>query len=386
MPASVLPEFITLSLAAGALAWTWLFYTAMMLRRSSPTLAPPAKPAEPITLSVIVATRDDPEVIDARVQNLLELGDVNRPLEIIVAVDPRSEWTADAYRARLGDRAIVIVGGRPGGKAAGLNAGVRVARGTVVVLADSRQMFVPGSLDALVSAMTVEGVAGVSGTVRQSSSDAALDAYWRADTRVRVGQAAVHSVVTTTGQIAAFRRSEYPVLPPDLICDDLYATAYVVMRGHRVTLAEDAIAIDDRTFTRTQNLQRKIRTLSGLVQVCQLLPQVLNPRKNPVWVHFMSQKVMRLLSPIFVMIGGWATFALVLRAVLPPEQARVVALIAFLPLLTVRMPIRFAAAVLGPAAFLWTPLVALYNGLRRHYDVWHSHATPQFDAERPETT
>lgn len=386
MSVSLLPEFLVLAASAGVIAWTWLFYTAMMLRRTSRVSGVERKSPDALTLSVIIATRDDPDVIYARVQNLLELGDTNRPLEILVAVDPRSEWLPDAYRARLGDRATVIVGDRPGGKAAGLNAGVRAARGSVVVLADSRQMFAPGSLDALVAGMSVEGVAGVSGTVKQSSSDAALDAYWRADTRVRVGQAAVHSVVTTTGQIAAFMRSEYPVLPPDLICDDLYATAFVVMRGHRVTLAENAIAIDDRTFTRTQNLQRKIRTLSGLVQVCQLMPSVLNPSKNPVWLHFVSQKVLRLATPIVVMIGGWATLAIVLRSGFPAGTARIVALVAFLPLLTVTMPIGFAAAVLGPAAFLWTPLVALYNGLRRHYDVWHAHASPQFDAERPEVT
>ena len=374
-------ELGALGVSSGLLVWTWGLYTAWMAWRARHAQALPTLPAHAVSFSVVIATRDDPAVLAVRVDNLRALPDRNRPADIILAVDSRAEWSLADYEAALGADVRVVQGDAPGGKSAGLNAGVRASSRDIVVLADSKQQFVAGSLDALLAAFLEPNVAGVSGTVRQSSGDSALDAYWRTDTLVRRGQSAAHSVVTSTGQIAAFLRTSYPTLPDDLICDDLYATAAVIMQGHRVTFTEHAIALDDRTFTRTQNLQRKIRTLSGLVQVCQLLPTVLNPARNPIWIHFVSQKLLRLVTPVLVMIAGWALLSLTLSVALPVGAARLIALVAFIPLLSVRLSIDRAAAWLGPAAFLWVLLVALYNGLRRHYDVWHAHPTVQLAAD-----
>ncbi len=368
-------EMAVLGVTSGLLVWTWGLYTAWMVWRSGRSRPTHSASAGPRSFSIVIATRDDPSVVAARVENLRAIPDRQRPVDIIVAVDDRAGWPVAAYEAALGRDVRVVPGDAPGGKSAGLNAGVRAATTDVVVLADSKQLFVAGSLDALMAAFDETRVAGVSGTVRQSSGDRALDAYWRTDTLVRRGQSAAHSVVTTTGQISAFLRSAYPVLPTDLICDDLYATAAVIMQGHRVTFAEQAVALDDRTFSRAQNLQRKIRTLSGLVQVCQLLPSVLNPVRNPIWIHFVSQKLLRLLTPVLAMTAAWAGLSLLLRLALPVASARLIGLITFVPLLSVGLSIESAAAWLGPAAFLWIPLVALSNGLRRHYDLWHTHAS-----------
>jgi len=369
-----LVEIGALGVSGGLLVWTWGLYTAWMVSRArriqSVTLLPP----RPLSFSIVIATRDDPGIVAARVENLRTLPDHNRPTDIILAVDSGGAWALAEYQSALGEDVRVVPGDPSGGKSAGLNAGVRASSCDIVVLADSKQLFVAGSLDALIAAFREPGVAGVSGTVRQSSGDRTLDAYWRTDTLVRRGQSAAHSVVTTTGQIAAFLRTAYPTLPDGLICDDLYATASVIMHGHRVTFAEHAIALDDRTFTRTQNLQRKIRTLSGLVQVCQVMPAVLNPVRNPIWIHFVSQKLLRLVTPILVMVAGWALLSLTLSLFLPVGIARLFALAAFIPLFSVWLSIDSAAALLGPAAFLWVLLVALYNGLRKHYDVWHAHA------------
>ncbi len=376
-------EIGTLGASGGLLVWTWGLYTAWMVWRARHIQPVPLLPPHPVSFSIVIATRDDPQVIAERVENLRTLPDHNRPTDIILAVDSRAEWSLAEYRSALGADVRIVQGDVSGGKSAGLNAGVRASSCDIVVLADSRQLFVAGSLDALLAAFLEPGVAGVSGTVRQSSGDRTLDAYWRTDTLVRRGQSAAHSVVTTTGQISAFTRTVYPTLPDGLICDDLYATAAVIMQGHRVTFTEHAIALDDRTFTRTQNLQRKIRTLSGLVQVCQLLPAVLNPVRNPIWIHFVSQKLLRLATPVLVMIAGWALLSLTLGFLLPVGTARLIALVAFIPLLSVWLSIETAAALLGPAAFLWVLLVALYNGLRRHYDVWHAHPSTALAADTP---
>jgi len=373
-------EWSVLFLMVGLLSWTWVVYTALMASRARRNGGAAPRRAIDTTVSVVIATREDPAMVRARVQNILELPDRTRVDDIVVAVDQGAAWPLDAYTEVLAGVAHVVEGDPARGKAAGLNAGVRACVHDVFVLADSQQRFVNGSIDALMVAFAEPGVGAVSGTVRIESGDPALDAYWRTDTLVRRGQSAAHSVVTTTGQISAFRRATYPVLPDGLICDDLFATTAVIMQGHRVTFAPDAIALDFRTFSRAQNLQRKIRTLSGLVQVCQLQPAILNPFANPIWMHFMSQKILRLLTPLLAMAAGWCMISLGLQhfwpAVWSPVSARLVSLIAFAPLLTVGLSVDTASALLGPTAFLWIPMVALYNGIRRDYNVWQRHPSP----------
>src|SRR5205823_13345863 len=129
----------------------------------------------------------------------------------------------------------------------------------------------------------------------------------------------VHSVVSSTGQICAVRRSLWPELPAELICDDLYLTMALVLRGYRVGYCPDATAHDARRFTREQHFQRKVRTLTGLVQVCRWLPAALVPVRNPIWIHFACHKLVRLVTPYLaglVMLGAVLKLIQLLGAVM----------------------------------------------------------------------
>jgi hypothetical protein len=385
------PIAIAVCLLVGTAAlfvWTWILYPLWMTRGSNAATSHPSQGAaaplaEPAPCSIIIATRESPSALLPRIANIVRTTSPSLLGEIIVAVDVASPFPLSEYAAAFGNSAVVIAGDAPGGKAAGLNAGARRARFDTLVLADTFQRYVEGAIDALVLPLADPAVGGVSGTVRQESGDAAIDRYWRMDTRIRQRQAALHSVVTTTGQIAAFRKALYPVLPAGLICDDLYATAMVVMGGHRVAFSAGAVALDNRTFTRSQTLQRKMRTLTGLVQTCRLSPRIMSPLHNPIWLHFHSQKTLRLLSPVLLAIGGWATLFLVATTLGWPAPA-IVALLAFVPLLVVFMSADTAARLLGPASFLWVPLAALWNGVRGRFNVWDQHASKR--AATPSST
>ena len=45
-----------------------------------------------------------------------------------------------------------------------------------------------------------------------------------------------------------------------------------------------------------QEFRRKVRTLTGVLQLCAWLPRLLVPIRNPVWVQFVSHKLLRLLT------------------------------------------------------------------------------------------
>ncbi|MGD8827350.1 MAG: glycosyltransferase family 2 protein, partial [Gammaproteobacteria bacterium] len=49
--------------------------------------------------------------------------------------------------------------------------------------------------------------------------------------------------------------------------------------------------------------RRKIRTLAGNYQLLQLMPELLNPFRNPIFLQFVSHKVLRLAVPLLLCIA-----------------------------------------------------------------------------------
>jgi cellulose synthase/poly-beta-1,6-N-acetylglucosamine synthase-like glycosyltransferase len=270
-----------------------------------------------------------------------------------------------------------VRGDPPGGKATALNAGMRSARTDIVLLLDTPQSNPSGSLAALVNDMAGRPECGaITGVVRQLSGDAVMDLYWRYELMIRHGQDALHSIVTTSGSITAVRRALWLPLPAELICDDLFLTTQLVLRGHRVGFCDRAFAVDGRTFTREQHFQRKVRTLTGLYQFIRTMPEVLVPWRNPIWLHFVTHKLMRFATPVLaVIVGAQAAWWLVTthpRSLLLSAGALTVAVLALGAVKPAALR-RAWTQLAWMAQLQLVPMVAIANGLRGNWSVWQVH-------------
>ena len=371
------PLLIVAVVAALLLLAGWLGYPLVLgllvPRRSE---APPPAPAAPPPVTIVVATRDAPSIVAARLADLHATRYPPGALDIVVAVDVGSEHPIAAYRAASVERAVFVPGDPPGGKAATLNAAVRAARGELLVFADSQQSFEPGAIPALVDALADARFGAVSGALTLSgerSTRSVLSLFWRYELMLRRREAAVHSIVAVTGAIYAMRRALWRPLPAHLICDDLFVPLAVVMQGRRVGFCETARASDPRTFTRAQEFRRKVRTLTGMIQMCVWQPAILVPIRNPVWLQFVCHKLLRLATPylallvavsvallllrdapllLFGLLGG-GMLAAVLGWLLRPPLAR-----------------RLASQVAWVAVLQAAPVRATLNALRGRWDVW----------------
>lgn len=363
------------AVALGVLVFAWLIYPAAMWLRAPRQAGGAAVAPATERVVVVVATRDDPVYAVERVRNLRATTYPSNLLQVVVAVDVTSQHSIDSYRAALAGLADVVPGDPPGGKATTLNAGVRTASSAadVLVFADVGQEFSAGAIPELVAALRDESTGAVTGRYTHGRSDGLMSAYADLEAMIRAGQAAGRSVVSASGSIFAMRPALWRDLPEGLICDDLYTGLSVVRQGSRVGFCPQAIAWDPRVFTRDQQFTRRVRTLTGLIQYCVVVPGVLLPWRNPVWSHFFVHKVLRLLTPILFAIGVLALGTwLTLRAP-----------IAVLSALAVLLLVAIALRVLSPALFrrmqdqaIWSlrlmvvPVVAISNGLRGRWSVW----------------
>jgi cellulose synthase/poly-beta-1,6-N-acetylglucosamine synthase-like glycosyltransferase len=341
----------------------------------------PAEDTEP-SVSVIVATRDDEALVRSRIADCLRCTYPPDKLEVVVAVDRRCDRDlAVRYLSRVpgsaspDGRCTIVLGDQPGGKAATLNAGVRAARGSILVFTDTRQRFDPDAIHHLVAKLERPEIGAVSGALQLpngNGSGSLIGRYWTLERWLRRCEARVHSSVGVSGSIWATRKSLWLPLPSDLILDDLYTPMRIALRGYRVAFAEAARAVETRHAKVGHEYRRKVRTLTGVIQLCAWEPAVLVPLRNPIWLQFVTHKLLRLLTPYWVAaIAAWiGSRTMRWLATNPRAAAGVVpALVATAcarPSVVRQSRDALVTAVMMQAA----AVIATINGFRRRWDVW----------------
>jgi len=185
-----------------------------------------------------------------------------------------------------------------------------------------------------------------------------------------------------TGAIHAIRREAWQPLPVGLICDDLLIPLRIGRQGLRVVVAEGASARDPRRFTREVQLSRKVRTLTGMLQVCAWEPWVVLPWTHRMWGAFLCHKLIRVATPA---LAGCVALGLLL--LLPSIWGATMLLLAVAAITTVVLLARsgksgVAGEIHWAMRLLLAPLTATGRALRRDWAVWAPHTLPNQDSGR----
>ena len=329
------------------------------------------------SVSVIIASHDLPDAIIARIDDVLRTAYPPERIEVIVALDSVRGRSSVADVHHPDPRVTILVGDPVGGKASSLNAAVRVASHDLLVFTDTAQTFDPGAIGALANQFGHPRTGAVSGMLELGRSARRLnlaERYWLYERWLRRWEARLYSTVGVTGAIYAMRRSLWEDLPTALILDDLYGPLRLALQGWRVGFSEQALAHDGRRFGAADEYRRKVRTLTGVIQVCVWLPGVLNPIRNPIWLQFVFHKLLRLVTPyltIFVAVAGaWTIGASLVASPLGMRILLGAGLVFALLCLAPRVRRAVSAQIAWGVSLQSSIVVATLNGVRGKWNVW----------------
>lgn len=266
-------------------------------------------------VSVVIACHNEAERIGARIANILGSDYPAHLLETIVVSDGSTDETVASARRVAGERVHVFGYERRMGKATALNVGMEIATGDIVVFADARQSFDPCAIKELVANFADDSIGAVSGELMLDSRDnssvsAGVGVYWEYEKWIRKSESRFNSVIGATGAIYAIRRELWQPLPTSTILDDIYTPMQIALGGRRVIFEERARAYDYLDSTTSREFSRKVRTLTGNYQLCQLMPRLLVPT-SALLFQFYSHKLMRLAAPLFFLALFSANVAVV---------------------------------------------------------------------------
>jgi biofilm PGA synthesis N-glycosyltransferase PgaC len=262
------------------------------------------RPLAPFTgsVTILLAAKNEEGNLDRRLAELTDLLKGGQGGgEILVVSDGSTDRTvaiAQGFAATGRVRVLERVASE--GKAAALTAGCQTCRSDVLVFADARQRWAPDALATLLENFADPRIGAVSGDLDLETAPgmmAGVGLYWRFEKWLRRKESQVHSQVGVTGAICAVRRTLFRPIPAGTLLDDVYWPLQVAMQGYRVVHDDRARAFDRLPEKSHDEFRRKVRTLTGNFQLLTRLPSALLPWRNPVWVQWVSHKVLRLALP-----------------------------------------------------------------------------------------
>lgn len=376
--------------AAALVAYTYVAYPLLLLVAVRLRARPVQRGRFGGTVSFVLAAHNEAHRVAARrdeLAALLKAGGVRG--EVVIVSDGSTDATAAAARNGAGDDVRVLELTENVGKAEAISRAVASSTSDVIVFADARQRWAPDALSLLLENFADPAVGGATGDLCLESAPgvtAGVGLYWRYEKAVRKLEARLHSTVGATGAISACRRELFRPIPPRTILDDVYWPMRVVMQGFRVVHDGRAKAFDRLPDKPRDEFRRKVRTLSGNFQLVARLPGLLVPWRNPLWLQFLSHKLLRLAVPWLLLVMLVASAALpgfVYRTLLFAQLlAYALALAGLNPKIAARSRLASAAAsfvVLNAAAWMgfWVWL------LGRAEASWHkvTYAAPPVQPE-----
>ncbi len=303
-------------LSAGLVVYVYaLFPVLLHLRaRGCPELSA-KEPEQWPTVSIVIAAHNEANNLPIKFKSLEELDYPSDLIEWIVVSDGSTDHTQEVAAQWFDshDNRKLIHLDTSRGKCGALNEGVAQATGEIILFMDARQpvsnnsakRLIPFLLDPTIGAATGELVLSDNTSLEAAN----FGLYWKYEKWIRDNQSRLFSTTGVTGALYAIRRADFRPNPQGTLLDDFDTPVGLLEQRKRTVYVPGAFAFDAAADDIHQEFRRKVRNLGGNWQSFSRHPWLFNPKKNPVWIQFLSHKFGRLIVP-------WALILALLTALI----------------------------------------------------------------------
>jgi cellulose synthase/poly-beta-1,6-N-acetylglucosamine synthase-like glycosyltransferase/peptidoglycan/xylan/chitin deacetylase (PgdA/CDA1 family)/spore germination protein YaaH len=269
-------------------------------------------------VSVLIPAFNESKVIATSIARILQSNHSN--LEVIVIDDGSTDNTSAVVRERFGgDARVHLLTLSNSGKARAINAGLTIAKGSVIVALDADTQFEPDCIAKLVRWFAdprvgaVAGNAKVGNRINTVTRWQALE-YITAQNLERRALAAIDSITVVPGAVGAWRRSvldQVGGFPVHTLAEDQDLTLRIQTAGYRVIYDDQAIAWTEAPETFAGLAKQRFRWSFGTLQcLWKYRSVVLRPRYGmlgmialpQVWLF---QIIFGLISPLVDLALLW---------------------------------------------------------------------------------
>lgn len=224
-------------------------------------------------VSIIIAAHNEEEVIQQKLNNLIELDYPLDKFEIIITSDNSTDQTNYIVDRFIQEKRQVNIQlykvKKRQGKTNAQNEAVNIAKGEVLIFSDANSILKKDAIIQLVSMFTDEKVIYVTGKLQYVNSletvvSGAENNYWNYDLFMRKVESEIKSITSGNGALYAIRKSDYVHLDP-IRSHDAAMPDYAALNHKKALFNQYAIAYEKAGETSTDEFNRKVRMFrSGL--------------------------------------------------------------------------------------------------------------------------
>ena len=258
-------------------------------------------------VTMVVPAYNEEELIEEKILNCLSLDYPRNKLEVIVVNDGSTDGTGEIISRYAKSRIMVRENRTPVGKIGVINATVPEAKGEVVVFSDASAMLDRDAVTNLVTHFLDDEVGCVSGRyVYDDDASTSTDShgseglYWKYEAFIKEKESELGNVIGSHGALYGIRKELFSPLDTQTINDDLVLPLMAIEKKYRTVYEKGSVARERSASDIENEFFRRVRIMRGNCRQVFDFWRLLNPFRGMVSLQFISHKLLRVLSPVFV--------------------------------------------------------------------------------------
>jgi cellulose synthase/poly-beta-1,6-N-acetylglucosamine synthase-like glycosyltransferase len=278
----------------GLVLYTYAGYPAILylIGRFRAHREAPVQGSQTPSVCLIISAFNEESVIRQKIENSLALERVG-PMTIIVASDGSNDRTVAIAREYEDHGVCVLDSPLRRGKNATLNEVVRGITEDIIVFTDANSLLARNAIVRLLARFNDASVGCVVGELKYADDTTSVgegeSLYWRYESRIKLWESLLGSVLVANGSIFAVRRPLFRDCFPDL-ANDFQTPFDVANLGYGTVYEPGAVAVERSAELWEEEFDRKVRiVLQGLTGFARLRSRMHGVR---LW-QFVSHKLIR---------------------------------------------------------------------------------------------
>lgn len=292
---------------------TYLFYPVLMILLFSKrrrTMQEYANSDDLPQVAVLIAAYNEEKVIRQKIESVFQSNYPSEKLKVYVGSDASEDDTnqlLDALKKIYPNLEVIKFSSRSG-KISIINHLQSLSNAEILIMTDANVNFTKQTIIELIKKFKEPQVGLVAANIVKESlsSDGITEqekTYLSLENRIKNCESnGFQLIMGAEGGCYAIRDNLFSKVPLKFIVDDFFITLQVLTRKKMALFNPNAICIEDVDSDISGEYRRKVRISSGNFQNLFFFKQFLLPIWSPISFTFWSHKVLRWLTPFFLLI------------------------------------------------------------------------------------
>lgn len=265
-------------------------------------------------VSLVIPAHNEEAAIAEKIENSLALDYPRERLEIIVASDGSDDRTNEIVESFAGRGVVLAAYEQRRGKPSVINDSVERTKGDIIVLSDATTIIEQDAIRSIARHFDDPNVGAVNGELRFVAPGEGYRGeglYWRYEVMIKFMENRLGVVLGSSGALCAVRKSVYRPIPADCICDDFLITLNVMIDRYRAVYDPEAQSVEKTAASEDLESKRRERISAGNFQALAWTTRLLNPMRGWVALCYLSHKVFKWITWVFMLAALVANIPLV---------------------------------------------------------------------------